>query len=56
VALAEAAVIGKDPGLANTELERYVKVGQADIQRAAKQYFDLKGATVLSVSPAAPAQ
>jgi zinc protease len=55
-ALEEAAVVGKDPELANTELERYLKVGQADIQRAAKEYFDLKGATVLSVSPAAPAQ
>ena len=49
-------MIGKDPGLANTELEHYLKVGQADIQRVAKQYFDLKGATVLSVSPAAPAR
>lgn len=56
VALAEAAVIGKDPALANTELERYLKIGQADIQSVAKQYFDLKSATVLSVTPAGPAQ
>jgi zinc protease len=56
VALADAAVIGKDPGLANTELERYLKVGQADIQSVATKYFDLKSATVLSVSPAGPAQ
>jgi zinc protease len=56
VALASAAVIGKDPGLANTELETYLKVTPDQIQGAAMQYFDLKGATVLSVTAAAPAQ
>jgi zinc protease len=56
VALASAAVIGKDPGLANTELDHYLKVTPDQIQGSAKQYFDLKGATVLSVTPAAPAQ
>jgi zinc protease len=56
VALAEAAVIGKNPDLANTELERYLSVGQDSIQRVAKQYFDLKAATALSVLPAGPVQ
>ena len=39
VALASAAVIGKDPGLANTELEHYLTATPADIQRVAKDYF-----------------
>jgi zinc protease len=56
VAIASAAVIGKDPGLVNTDLDRYLKVSAPDIQRASKQYFDLKSATVLSVAPAAPQQ
>lgn len=56
VAIASAAVIGKDPALVNTDLDRYLKVSAPDIQRAAKQYFDLKSATVLSVAPAAPQQ
>ena len=56
VALASAAVIGKDPALVNTELERYLKVTPADVQRAAKEYFESQHATVLLVSPAAPSQ
>ena len=56
VAIASAAVIGKDPALVNTDLDRYLKVSAPDIQRASKQYFDLKSATVLSVAPAAPQQ
>jgi zinc protease len=56
VALASAAVIGKDPALVNTELDRYLNVTPDDIQRASKKYFDLKGATVLSVMPAAAGQ
>ncbi len=53
VALASAAVIGKDPGLVNTELDRYLKVSAADIQKAAEQYFVAKHATVLTITPAA---
>ena len=53
VALASAAVIGKDPGLVNTELDRYLKVTPADIQRVAKEYFVPQHATVLTVTPAA---
>jgi zinc protease len=56
VALASAAVIGKDPALVNTELDRYLKVTPADVQRAAKEYFESQHATVLLVSPAAPSQ
>ena len=56
MALASAAVIGKDPALVNTELERYLKVTPADVQRAAKEYFESQHATVLLVSPAAPSQ
>src|ERR1700678_696261 len=54
VALAEAAVIGKDPGLANTELDHYLTATPADIQRVAKDYFQSTRATVLIVTPAAP--
>ena len=39
VALASAAVIGKDPGLVNTELDHYLTASAADIQRVAKDYF-----------------
>ena len=39
VALASAAVIGKDPGLVNTELDHYLKVSPADIQRVAHGIF-----------------
>jgi zinc protease len=56
VALAAAAVIGKDPGLVNTELDRYLKITPADIQRVAKEYFAQQRATVLIVTQAAPAQ
>ena len=54
VALASAAVIGKDPGLANTELDHYFTASAADIQRVAKDYFQSAHATVLIVTPAAP--
>ena len=53
VALASAAVIGKDPDLVNTELDRYLKVTPADIQRVAKEYFVPEHATVLLITPAA---
>ncbi|MGA7623614.1 MAG: pitrilysin family protein [Candidatus Acidiferrales bacterium] len=56
VALASAAVIGKDPELANTELGHYLTVSAGEIQRVAKDYFQTGHATVLIVTPAAPAQ
>jgi zinc protease len=55
-ALGAAAVIGKDTNLVNTELDGYLKTSLADIQRAAKEYFVPQRATVLLVTPAAPAQ
>jgi zinc protease len=54
IALENAAVIGKNPDLVNSELDRYLKVTPADIQRAAKEYFVQQHATVLFMTPAAP--
>jgi predicted Zn-dependent peptidase len=56
VALATAAVVGKDPGLVNTELERYTKVTPADIERAAKEYFVPAHSTVIIVTPSQSAR
>ncbi|MGA8145395.1 MAG: pitrilysin family protein [Candidatus Acidiferrales bacterium] len=56
VALGAAAVIGKDPDLVNTELDHYLKLTPADVQRVAKEYFIPQHATVLLVTPAAAAQ
>ncbi len=56
VALADAAVIGKNPDLVNTELERYLAVTPADIQRVAEEYFVPQHATILFITPAAPPQ
>jgi zinc protease len=56
VALAEAAVIGKDPALVNSELDRYLKVTPADIQHAAEEYFVPQHATVLVITPAGRAR
>jgi zinc protease len=53
-ALGAAAVIGKDPDLVNTELDRYLKVTPADLQRVAKDYFVAQHSTVLIVTSAAP--
>jgi zinc protease len=55
-ALASAAVIGKNPALANTELDHYLTISPADIQRVAKDYFESQHATMLIVTPSAPAQ
>jgi zinc protease len=55
-ALASAAVIGKNPALANTELDHYLTISPADIQRVSKDYFESQHATVLIVTPSAPAQ
>jgi len=56
VAIESAAVIGKNPDLVNTELERYLRVTPEDIQRVAKEYFVPQRATFLIIKPAAPAQ
>jgi zinc protease len=47
VAIENAAVIGKDPNLVNSELDRYLAVTPADIQRVAKDYFEPQHATVI---------
>jgi zinc protease len=46
------AVVGKDVNLVNTELDRYLKVTAADIQKAARQYLVSTQRTVLIVEPA----
>jgi len=53
-ALADAAVIGKDPDRVNTELEKYLEVTPADIEQVAKEYFVPEHATVMIVTPAQP--
>lgn len=55
-ALVNAAVIGKNPDLVNTDLARYLKVTPEDIQRVAKEYFVTQHATVLFITPARPAR
>lgn len=52
-ALGAATVIGKSPELVNTELDRYLKISAADIQRVAKDYFVPQHSTVLIVTPVA---
>jgi zinc protease len=52
-ALGRYAVIGKDPEMFNTELDRYLRVSAADIQRVAQQYFVPTNRTVLIVEPPA---
>jgi zinc protease len=56
IALENAAVIGKNPDLVNTELDRYLGVTPEDIERVAKEYFVPEHATILTITPAAPAQ
>jgi zinc protease len=54
-ALGPYAVIGGDPGLYNSDLERYLSVTPEDIARVAKQYFVPEHATLLEVDvPPAP--
>jgi zinc protease len=53
-AIGNAAVIGKDPNLVNSQLEHFLKVTPEDIQRVSKEYFAKERETVLLVSaPAA---
>jgi zinc protease len=51
-AIGAAAVLGKDPNLVNTELDRYLKVTADEIQKAAQDYFVSGHSTVLLVTPA----
>jgi zinc protease len=55
-ALGPYAVLGHDPELYNSDLDRYLNVTPDDIQRVAKQYFVPEHATLLEVEvPATPA-
>jgi predicted Zn-dependent peptidase len=56
VAIESAAVVGKDPNLVNTELDRYLAVTPEEIERVSKEYFVPERATVLIVKPAPPSQ
>lgn len=56
-ALGPYAVIGGDPNLYNSDLDRYLRVTPEDIQRVAKEYFVPEHATLLEVeTPPAPSQ
>jgi zinc protease len=48
-AIGRYAVLGKDANRVNTELDRYVRVSPADIQRVAREYFVPAQRTVLVV-------
>jgi len=54
-AIGRAAVIGRDPNLANVSLESFLRITAADIQRVARQYFDKSQRTVLLIEPPKPA-
>ena len=56
VALGYATVIGKNTNLVNTELDRYLEITPADIQRVAREYFVPEHATVLIITPQQAAQ
>jgi predicted Zn-dependent peptidase len=54
-ALGHDAVIGGDPELLNTDLDRFLRVTPEDIQRVAREYFTAARRTVLVVeTPKAP--
>lgn len=46
-ALAQAETFFGDPNRVNTEIERYMKVTQADVQRVAKKYLTNENRIVL---------
>ncbi len=50
--LSEFMLYDGDPGLANTELDRYLAVTAADVQRVARQYFGEQNRTLVEVMPA----
>ncbi|MFY9527426.1 MAG: pitrilysin family protein [Candidatus Acidiferrales bacterium] len=53
-AIGAATVLGKDPNLVNTELDRYLNVNADEIQKVAQDYFVSGHSTVLLVTPAQP--
>jgi zinc protease len=50
--LGYAAVVLKDPGLLDAELDRFLSVTPQDIQRAARKYFVPENSSVVEVYPA----
>ncbi|MGH9595122.1 MAG: M16 family metallopeptidase, partial [Bryobacteraceae bacterium] len=50
-ALGRYAVLGKNPELINTDLDRYLNVTAADIQRVVNTYFTTARSTVVTVEP-----
>jgi zinc protease len=54
-AIGRAAVIGRDPNLANVALDRFLSVTATDLQRAARQYFDKSQRTTFLIEPPKPA-
>src|SRR5262249_10361751 len=49
--LGYAAVVLKDPNLLDRELDRFLNVTAADIQRVAAKYFVPQNLTVVEVTP-----
>jgi zinc protease len=47
--LAHDAVIGGDPNLLNTDLDRYLRAVAADVQRVSREYFTPSRRTILVV-------
>ena len=52
--LAEFMLYDGDPGLANTELERYLAVTADEVRRVAREYFTNENRTLIEVMPGAP--
>jgi zinc protease len=50
-AVGRASVIGHDPALVNTSLDRFLHVTGADIQKAAREYFDKTQRVVMLIEP-----
>jgi predicted Zn-dependent peptidase len=53
--LAEFTLYDGEPGLANTELDRYLAVTAADVRRVAAEYFTARNRTIVEAMPAVPA-
>lgn len=54
-AIGIAAVLGKNPDLVNTELDRYLKVSAVDLERVARDYFVAQHSTLLLIGAPQPA-
>ena len=54
--IGQAAVLGRDPEMVNTQLARYLAVTREDIRRVAREYFVTPRRTVLVVEPPKPSK